>query len=44
LRAIALLALAGGLVSERPAVQSGVVLVLLAIVLAGAAMVSVELM
>jgi len=44
LRAIALLALAGGLVSERPAVQSGVVLVLLAVVLAGAALVSVELM
>jgi hypothetical protein len=44
LRVIAVLALAGGLVSERPAVQSTVVLVLLTLVLAGAALVSVELM
>jgi hypothetical protein len=44
LRGIAFLALVGGLVSERPAVQSGVVLVLLAVVIAGAALVSVKLM
>jgi hypothetical protein len=44
LRVVAVLALTGGLMSERPAVQSTVVLVLLALVMAGAALVSVELM
>ncbi len=44
LRLIALLTLAAGLASKRPAIQSGVVLVLLAVIVAGAALVSVELM
>jgi hypothetical protein len=44
LRLLALLALAGGLLSERPAVQSVVVLVLLAVMVAGAALISATLM
>lgn len=44
LRVLAVLALVGGLVSERPAVQSAVVIVLLAVVVVGATLVSVELM
>ena len=44
LRVISLLTLATGLASERPAVQSGVVLVLLVTIVAAATLVSVELM
>lgn len=44
LRVLALLALAVGLASERPAVQSGVVLALLVVIAAGATLVSVEFM
>jgi hypothetical protein len=44
LRAIAVLSLAGGLASERPAVQSVVVLVLLAVIATGATLVSIKLM
>lgn len=44
LRAVALLALSGGLASARPAVQSLVVLVLLAVIVVGAALVSAEFM
>jgi hypothetical protein len=44
LRVVALLALAGGLASERPVVQSAVVLVLLAVMVTGAALISVDFM
>ena len=44
LRLTALLALIGGLVSKRPAVQSVVVLVLLAVMLTGATLISVDFM
>jgi hypothetical protein len=44
LRALALLALIGGLVSKRPAVQSAVVIVLLAVMVTGAALISVDFM
>jgi hypothetical protein len=44
LRLIALLTLAAGLVTERPAIQSIVVLVLLAIIVAAATLISVEFM
>jgi hypothetical protein len=44
LRLLALIALAGGLVSERPVVQSVAVLTLLAVILIGGTMVSIDFM
>jgi hypothetical protein len=44
LRLVAVLALAAGLVSERPAVQSAVVLTLLAVLVIGGTMISIKLM
>ncbi len=44
LRVLAVVVLAGGLTSSRPAVQSAVIIVLLALVATGATLVSVELM
>jgi len=44
LRLVAVLALAAGLVSERPAVQSAVVLTLLAVLVIGGTMISIKYM